>query len=360
MKITLVCYKYGVPLSDPCCYPLGFMYVSSILKQQGNKVKVLNYNLYNYNFVKEVQDQDLVMFTGFEEFKSSIIRDSLICKDIGIKTILGGALATFDGSEMSRYVDKIYKGEFDSKTKIDDIPYPDYEGFGVVEYHKANGIKHMGVLTTRGCPYHCTFCSQTCVFRMRSIDSVLKEIDYYKFTFDVQLIIFNDNTFNISKERFISICDGMKRRNIPWGASIRCDLFDDDMAKAASESNCQYFVIGIESFNQTKLNRMEKFLLVEDIYKTINLLDKYDIPYHGNILLGFENESYQDIVNEVNSIPKGSNVFPVLVQPFIGTSNGRYRKINDKEVAYLTEVFSEYVYARGKYQYPELPKEVIQ
>lgn len=358
MKITLVCYKYGVPLNDPCCFPLGFMYVSSWYKQQGNEVKVLNYNLFDYNFVEEVKDQDLVCFTGFEEFKLSIIRDAKICKELGVKTILGGALATFTTIEMSKYVDEVFTGEFPETSNIDMVSYPDYDGFGVREYHKRNGVKTVGVLTTRGCMYHCTFCSQTCKFRVRQLWSVFNEIDSYVLKYGITDVVFNDNTFNINKERFLRVCKGMKERKLSWGASIRCDLFDKDMALAAKQSGCRYFVVGVESFNQAKLDKLNKHLNKDSIYKTLDLLHQYGIDYHGNILVGFEDESYQDVVNEITSIPSKYNVFPVLVQPFIGTKNGRRRGIDSKEVEFLSEVFRSYIYSKGKYQYPNLPEVV--
>jgi len=357
MKVTLVCHKYGVPLNDPCCFPLGFMYVAATLKQQRHEVKVLNYNLWDYDLKEELKNQEIVMFTGFEEFKKDIIRDVQVCREAGVKVFLGGALATFCTEEMRQYVDFIHIGEFE-QCFIDQIPWPDYDGFQVEEYYKRNKLRHIGVLTSRGCPFRCTFCSQTCKFRLRDLGSVFQEIDSYLIKYRPEIIIFNDNTFNINKQRFLSICAEMKSRGVAWGASIRCDVFDESMAVAAKNSGCQYFIVGIESFTQERLNMMNKQIKVEDIYRTLDLLHKYNIRYHGNILLGFENETYQDIANEVSKIPSGYSVFPVLVQPFIGTQNGRQRLLTEEEAKYLSDTFRDYVYSQDKYQYPSL--EVMQ
>ena len=323
MKITLVLHKYNVPLDDLCCYPLGFMYVSSELKQLGHEVKVLNYNLWDYDFIEEVKGQDLVGFTGFEEFAKPILRDAKICKELGIKTILGGALATFMTETMSEFVDQVWIGEFEERSIIDHLPWPDYEGFGIDEYHKQHDVRYMSILTSRGCPFSCTFCSQTCDFSMRSLGKVFEEIQFYKDKYKIDVIVINDNTFNITKSRYMKLCEGLRDMKVGWGASIRCDIFDEEMAIAAVESNCEYFVVGVESFNQRKLDRMNKRMKVEDIYRTLDLLHKYDINYHGNILLGFDNESYEDIAQEVNIMPSGYHVFPILVQPFIGTEDGK-------------------------------------
>jgi radical SAM superfamily enzyme YgiQ (UPF0313 family) len=352
MNIILVCYKYGIPLNDPCCYPLGFMYVSSLLKKQGHKVKVLNYNLYKYDFKEEIKNSAIVMFTGFEEFKPLIIRDAIICKSLGIKTILGGALAIFNSKEMLQYVDEVFIGEFDSNISIDKVPFPDYESFGIIEYHKRNPIKHIGILTSRGCPYSCTFCSQTCKFRVRKLDNVFQEIDLYKEKYSIDFLVVNDNTFNLNKNRFLQFCKEIKSRNISWGASIRCDIFDEDMVVAAKNSNCQGFVVGVESFIQTRLDMMNKQIKVEEIYRTLDLLNKYKINYKGNILLGFENENYQDIATEVSMLPEQYNVTPVLVQPFIGTNNGYIRSITIDEVEFLNKTFKDYIESKDLYLYP--------
>lgn len=367
MKVCLVVYKYGIPIDDPCVYPLGFMYISAVLKQKGHEVKVLNYNLFDYNFVKEVSNQDAVLFTGFEEFKNNIIRDAKICTSLGIHTVVGGALATFLSDEMLNYIDTVVVGEgeevvekalkvhgllYGEVKNLDSLPFPDYEGFGIAEYQEQHDIKYMGVLTSRGCPFNCSFCSQTCEYQVRSLDSVFEEIYLYKVKYLTEMIIFNDNTFNINKERFMHICSRMKKAELSWGASIRVDVFDEEMAAAAKNSKCEYFVVGIESFNQERLNSLNKKIKVEEIFNTLNLLHKYSINYHGNVLVGFDNQSFDDIIYELNLIPRGYNVFPCFVYPFAGTLEGRKRGISKEQEDFLSAGFTKHIQNSGKYLYP--------
>lgn len=338
-KICMVVYKYPLSIDDPCCYPLGFMYVSSHLKARGNKIKVLNYNLWDYDFKEEIKGQDIVCFTGFEEFKDLILRDEKICKELNIQTVIGGGLACF--GEMSDFHGEVFKGEIEGATNINNIPYPDYDSFEFEEYNKRHKTKYIGILTTRGCPYSCVFCSQTCKFRMRKIGNIVHEIDLYKKKYGIELISFNDNTLNITKSRFMRLCDAMKDTGVAWGGAIRCFPFDEDMAKKAKESGCIGFVVGIESFIQEKLDKMNKNIKVEQITKTIDALNKFKVPYHGNILVGFNGESIADIYSEILSIPVGVNVFPVVVQPFIGTKMDGDRSITqsqyDELVVYCKE-----------------------
>jgi radical SAM superfamily enzyme YgiQ (UPF0313 family) len=268
--------------------------------------------------------------------------------------MLGGALATFIPEVMGKYVDYLCVGEFPERSKIDLIPWPDYEGFGINEYHRLHDRQYMGILTSRGCPGHCTFCVQTCAFRVRKLEKVFAEIQYYKSKYKIDLIVFNDNTINLTKSRFMKICSWLKGRGLEWGASIRCDVFDEEMACAAKDSNCGYFVVGVESFNQDKLDYINKGIKVESIYTVLDLLQKYKIKYHGNVLVGFENESYDDVISEVNSIPVGSNIFPYLVQPFVGTKNGRTRLLTDEQVSFLTAEFLNFINDSGMTAFPAL------
>jgi hypothetical protein len=99
---------------------------------------------------------------------------------------------------------------------------------------------------------------------------------------------------------------------------------------------------------------MNKRIKVEEIEKTLDLLHKYQIDYHGNILLGFEDESAEDIISEICGVPKGYKLFPTMVQPFVGTKNGKTRKIDQKTYKSFDTFFRDYIVRQGKYCYPEL------
>lgn len=343
MKAVLACYKYGVPLSDPCCYPLGFMYVSSMLKKMGHKVKVLNYNLKEHDFEKEITGNDAVMFSGFEEFLPLIERDTRICREKGIKTVLGGALATFRTSEMEKIVDSVVVGP--GFVDIPTAPYPDYEGFGIDEYHRRHEVRYMGVLTAAGCPFSCNFCSHIGPYQERQLEDVFDEIDFYHAKWKIELIIVNDNTLNVHKHRFMEFCEGMKGRDIAWTAAIRSDRFDEEMCRAAKDSGVNYLLVGIESFMQERLNKMGKRTKVADNLRTLDLLEKYKIRYHGNLLLGFDWDSPDSLHKELASMQMGYNVFPVLYQPFIGAK--AKSGISGTERERLSSMFKDYAEGKG-------------
>jgi radical SAM superfamily enzyme YgiQ (UPF0313 family) len=350
MKICLVLPDYGEnTLNDFCCYPLGFMHVASYVRFVGAEVKVLNFNLFDYDLKEELKGQDYVFLTGYEQFLP-VNRDiNWKARLLGAKTVFGGALATFKTAEMKMEFDNVLPGEVESFFTIDQIPWPDYEGFGIDEYHRVHPFRYMGMLTSRGCPYSCIFCAHTCKFRERDISGVAAELDHYKKKYRVEYIVFNDNTLNVTKGRFLSVCDMASAAGVAWSAAIRADCFDEDMAVAAKNSGCQYFIVGVESLRQDRLDKMNKRLKVEDILKTLDLLHKYNIEYHGNIILGIGDETLEDITQEVEELPKGYKLFPVLAQPFAGTQVTS--SLPTEQRAYLNKIFTAHTESKGKYVY---------
>lgn len=376
MKICVIVHKYDVPVDIPCCYPMGYMYISAVLKKAGHEVKVLNYNLWDYDLKQEIAGHDRVLFTGYEPFLSRIKKDAEICKEVGIKTIIGGGLATFLPDEMLQYCDTVIIGEGDIsvlnalnetgkingvKPKLSELPLPDYEGFGIEEYKKRQLMPHIGVLTSRGCPYSCIFCAHICNFQYRNLEDVFNEIDLYNQKYRIDSIIFNDNTLNLNKERYLEICEGMKQRKLAWSAAIRVDNFDEEMAKESKESGCKYFVVGVESLNQDKLDMMNKKITVEQTIKTLDLLHKYNIDYLGNLIVGFDGETRDDILNELKGIPNKYNLFPYFLQPFIGIKASAKHKLTPDEYNSFEQLFKDIVHKRGEYfclDFKETIKEV--
>lgn len=358
MKIALWLPKYGVHIEDPCCYPLGFMYISAVLKKH-HDVTVFNNNI-NKHDISDLIGYDAVFLTGFDEFKDENNRVISYCKELGIHTVIGGASATFD--PYNQTADAVVIGEGESALKfathlkgvfktppeeLSKIPLPDYEGFGIETYHRLHSVRYMGVLTSRGCPHNCTFCAHTCKYRCRSIADVSAEIDLYINKYQVEIIVFNDNTLNPSKGRFRNICKMMKGKHVRWSAALRLDCLDDDLVKMAKEAGLSYAVVGVESFSQQKLDAMNKNITVGEIEEGLLLLEKYKVKYHGNVITGFAGESDESILAEFEDLKKRPwNIFPVYLQKFSGVIADTV-KTNS-----YSKLFKEYIENKNMYCYP--------
>lgn len=365
MKLALILPRYGVSIHDPCCYALGFMHISAMAKKLGHSVDFFNYNLWE-NVEVPLENYDAVLLTGGEEFLPFNKDIAELARLRGVKTVLGGAIASFRPHEMARHFDSVVVGEGEGALEsalseegifhckplpITEIPWPDYAGFGIDEYHKRHSLRYMAVMTSRGCPFRCSFCSHTCAYRERPMSDVFAEIDHYIDRYKIEMLVVADNTLNVKKPRFMEFCDGMASRGIKWSAAIRTDRFDEQMAVAAKKSGASYFVVGVESFVQRRLDMMGKKTFVADNVRTLNLLHKHQINYHGNLLLGFEGETVSDVMAEFVAAPKGYNLFPALLQPFVGikAKPGIFGK--DREV--LSQAFKEFAESKNMSCYPD-------
>jgi radical SAM superfamily enzyme YgiQ (UPF0313 family) len=324
------------------------MYVSAALKEYGHKVKVLNCNLFDYDLEKELVGVSNVFFTGYGEFESEIKRVASICREKGICTHLGGGLATYTPEKMVNHINCLYGGEFDGYLPIDNIPWPDYVGFGISEYHRRHPCKYMGVLTSRGCPHSCSFCSSISPFRVRNLLAVEQEIDYYISRYQLDMIVFNDNTLNANLNRFEAICRMMLNKGVAWTCALRLDNITDSVIKLAKRSGLVYCIVGIESFSQEKLDKMNKNITVEQIENGLSILEANDVGYHGNVIVGFEGETESDVAAEFEDLKaRPWNVFPVYLQKFCGVN------ANPVKNQPLVVEFTDYIKQRGMYCFPE-------
>jgi radical SAM superfamily enzyme YgiQ (UPF0313 family) len=368
LKICFVIYRYLFASGETSRYPLGPMYISAVLKRKGHDVKALNYNVQpNYDFEREICDQDAVLFTGYREFLPYIKRDAAIARKMGKKTIVGGGLATFEPDEMLKHVDTVVIGEGElvieealhSTGKIlglapdlDRLPYPDWKTFGVERHMKER--PYLSVLTSRGCPFRCSYCNQTCAFKERSMKAVFKELDVLYKKYKPGLISFADNTLNLTKERFMALCEGMAARGPVWTGAIRAIPFDAEMAQAARESKCLHLCVGVESLRQDKLDRMKKRIKADDFLRIFALLEEYRVPFGGNILVGFEGETLEDIASELAELPQRYWLHPRIVEPYPGTTDGAKRGISEETARALANHFNLYADSRERFRLPDL------
>jgi len=329
MIVAIWVPKYNIEFDDPCCYPMGLMYISAVLKRDGHAVVVLNNNLYPHS-PEVLTYADAVLFTGFEETMPETIMLSTRLRSKGVHTILGGAYATFKTDEALKHFDVVVVGEgehaFPTALRVrgtinaapmamSDIPLPDYAGFGIDEYHRRRDIRYMGVLTARGCPHSCTFCSSVCKFRVRDLRDVRAEVNRYIDTYNVSTIVINDNTLNTSLARLSDFCDMMRPMAIEWTAALRLDNLNEDLVRSARDSGLVYAVVGVESFDQQKLDAMNKSITVREVVAGLELLQKYAVPYTGNVLVSSEEE----IDNNMTLIRK-YRLYPTAIKKFVGNS----------------------------------------
>src|SRR3989344_6076967 len=179
--------------------------------------------------------------------------------------------------------------------KLDELAFPAYDLFPMELYVDSK----IPVVTSRGCPYLCTFCAnkaaQGAPWRPRTPENILKEISFWHEKGFRQFHFVDDN-FTLDMSRAEKICDlilasGMKIR---WDLrnGIRADKVDENLLTKMKQAGCFYFVFGIESLDQEVLDKMKKDIKVENIKKGVQIARKSGIPFGGFFIIGLLGDTY--------------------------------------------------------------------
>lgn len=229
---------------------------------------------------------------------------------------------------------------------LDKLPFPDYEAFDVSRY-PCFQTKTLPILTSRGCPYGCTYCSVKLSmgrgFRARTPENVLTEIElWYKkgFTnFDI-----NDDCFTLDIERAKKICELIIKRKIKIRFQlyngIRVDRVDFELLKRLKKAGCTFIAYGCEAGNEKMLKIIGKGITLDQVQKAVELTNKAGIKNAVNFIVGHSQESFKDALDSVrfaSGLPTNFVNFYNLV-PYPGTQAYEWA-INNARFLYPKESF---------------------
>lgn len=364
--------KYGGIKRLPEDMPLGIGYLIAVLKNAGYKVGLLDIwgrDLNNEQVIDSIKkvlpEYDLCGISAYStqySYFTWIIKEIKKIKDIPI--IVGGPLATHSSHiiEKRPEVDFIVLGEGeisivnllknidspqnvfgigykkdgkliinqeqDAIRDLDMLPLPDREMFDVESYIKntrsslsaKRGFRILNMISSRGCPYRCRYCSKTFKYaRTRSIDSVIREIQFLKEKYRVNYIKFNDELVLFNKKRGMELSEKIKPLNIKWKCQGRVNVVDLELLKAMKAAGCVAIGYGIESGSQRILNNMNKKATVEQNYTAIEITRKTGIEIIVQTMFGYIGED-EESIKETTSFCircgiKAGPLFPVVPLP---------------------------------------------
>ncbi len=183
---------------------------------------------------------------------------------------------------------------------LDSLPYPDYDVLDIKNYV-------IRVITTRGCPFNCTFCNIREVWQhktvYRNIDSVIDEIKHLKQKYGREHIGISDDTFMTNKKRVLEFCRKIKQQNIKihWGCLARADLMDEELMKVMSEAGCKQAFYGLESASDDILKKMNKPFSSKKAADTIIKSKKYfPVEVIASLIWGLPYESIQEFLDTLH------------------------------------------------------------
>lgn len=179
-------------------------------------------------------------------------------------------------------------------------------------FHK--GKKVVPIITSRGCPYPCSYCAGSLMtgkkIRTRDIEDVIDEIELLIEKYGFDEIIIEDENFTFFKDRVIKFANEIKRRKInvyiSFPNGIRVDKIDEEIVKNLQSINVYTVGLGIESASENTLTKMRKKWDLNDVNKKILLLKKYGITVRGLFILGFRDETIEDIKQTIDFAVKSN------------------------------------------------------
>ena len=212
---------------------------------------------------------------------------------------------------------------------LDAIPFPDrkalkieYTGsFGGLEF-APKGFTSM--ISSRGCPYQCTFCygKRTVGFRTRSVENIMQEILYLD-SEGYRYLNFVDDNFTISKKRVIKLCRLMQKHmvDLDWICEGRINQVSYEMLKEMQRANCRIICYGVESANQRILDYYKKGITPAQSIAAIKKTRKAKIPFIlGSFIVGAPGETLTEIYNTLKFAQKLDIDFPIY--NLLGTMPG--------------------------------------
>ncbi|MFH0773880.1 MAG: radical SAM protein [bacterium] len=294
---------------------LGPVILGTIAKEAGFDVAIINENIIDRRIqANELLGVDILCLsciTATVDRGKEIAREYKALRrahGLEAKTIIGGIHASMLPDDVTPYFDQVVVGEAEGnildvlsgkvKDKIvyctrpedlDSLPIPDFSLIKASER-----ISNIPVMTSRGCPHHCNFCSVTAMFgkkyRSQSPDRVLREVSRYK----KGTIFFIDDNFTANIKRSNEIFDGLISSgfNRPWTAQVRTEITKKpEFVKKMKQAGCNTVYVGFESVNPETLKDMKKGQDVEDIKRSIATFAKQSILVHGMFVLGGESDT---------------------------------------------------------------------
>lgn len=386
-------------LEETYIFALGIPYISAAIKKAGFSTYTLNLNHienpYDYLQQKIMEWKIDVILSGgnspqygemkalFGAAKSVHPSITTVCGggvissdatsamkafevvDIGVigegeVTIVELCQALSEGIDISGIAGLIHgdMGEYRLTTKrkelrdIDTLAWPDYEGFNFKEFLKVSFIGTNGmnfskaamILTSRSCPYSCTFCFHTSGrrYRQRNLDDVFKEIDYLVRTYEIGFLYVLDELFSLSEARVKEFCKRIKKYNLYWNASFRVDGISPKILDYLKLGNCFSISFGIESADNSILESMKKQITIEQIEAALEMCHRAGMNITGSLIFGDKNETAETANTSLLWWKENTeyNIHLKMITPFPGTELYRHaceNNIIDDPVKYLKE-----------------------
>ncbi len=333
-------FKKFVPIS----VPIGVGILAGFLREQGISAKVLDTDLIDINLstieaeLNQCKKPRIVGVSVMTANVASGYKIAALVKSVDKEAIVvfGGIHATVMPDEVLREgnVDFIVKGEAEytflelirqikggrierdklenigfrengqivytktsTKTvEVNDVPMFPYDMFDPSKYNLGF------ILTSRGCPFDCIFCSQKAitkrVYRYTASERVMEELDYIINKLKQPNITFFDDYFTGNKERVFELCSMMQKKGFhkkaSFGVQTRGDSINKGLMSAMRAANFDSLMFGIETASEDLMKLINKNETVQENIDAVRLAKEMGFTVEATFIYGFPTETFDD------------------------------------------------------------------
>lgn len=398
--------------------PMGLTSIAGFVRAEGFSTKIIDCNIhapavdlfrkyFEEEYVKKYFDIRVIGFTVMTCMIKKAYAIAKICKEYypNAKIVFGGVHTTFCTEEVleQEIVDIAILGEGEHTMKeilegkklrsidgiayrdvsgnrgvvknkprarilnLDELPMPAYDLLPILEYRPAKGsykkLPAMAMMTSRGCPGRCTFCSKALGNQMvfKSAKTIFKEIKYLVDNYGIRQLLFYDDTFTVFKKNVHDLCDMLikNKMNLSWTCFARVDFIDLDLLKKMKKAGCHQVMYGVENIDATVLKNINKQINKEQVEKAVAWTKKAKIECRLAFMVGNPGDNVEIAKKNLEFVKKLEPDLLVvnITTPFPGTEMFDWAKERDLILSYD---WDDYTLAKPVMKLEELSVEEIQ
>jgi len=390
--------------------PIGLAYLAAVLEEKGNEVLVLDCLASDIDHEKlraklSAFNASVIGISSMTPMVPSTMLAAKVAKEAcpNATVVLGGPHATFMDKEIlsqEKAVDVIVRGEGEQTLleltqkiasqespdavegitfrkngqtiqnptrpyiqNLDELPHPAYKHFPLDKY-RLFGKLFFPVITSRGCPFQCSFCTTSRIlgkqYRVRSAKNIGDELELLKNKYHADSFTFYDDTLTLEKKRIFEICDEIKTRkiDIPWDCQTRVDQISEEVLAKMKSTNCQQVFFGVESGCQDVLDAVKKKTTIEQNEKAIKMAKKAGLFVAISIIIGYPNETAEMRGQTLDFIRRSEpdDVYLCIATPYPGTD---LRVLVEKMGLKMSADWARYDTTTPVFENPLLPDDEV-
>ena len=229
------------------------------------------------------------------------------------------------------------------------LPFPDLVGLPPLDYDLFEMDKlldakkgWLSVLTSRGCPYKCTYCfnkeivdlyraeggakSPKEFLRKFPIERIMAEIRELRTKHpQISTVIFDDHLFTLDKPYVLKFCEAYKKEHhdLPFVVNAHVQVFDDEMAAALADAGCMIVKYGLESgSNRVRREVLWRWMTNKQIQDSFEAAHRQDLHTSAFVMIGLPTETREEILETLQlcaDVKMGRFRWAVFY-PFVGTA----------------------------------------